>query len=199
MNHFILFSEPWWVNLFIFIPIVLFYLWKQKGLKISKEILIITALFGIAFGFVEASVVFYLRTAAEILSGYSGALSDVARFSANNHQQAQFLGEQTRSLLRIELFREIATIVMLISVAFASIKAPRERFAIFIWTFAIWDIFYYVGFWTIDRWPQSLLTPDILFLIPTPWLSQVWFPITVSTFSIFAVIFTKKTTHNNPD
>ena len=199
MNHFILFSEPWWVNLFIFIPIILFYLWKQKGLRISKEILIITAFFAIAFGFVEASLVFYLRTAVELLSGYSGALFDVAKFSTNNYQQAQFLGEQSRRLLRIELFREIATIVMLISVAFASIKAPRERFAIFIWTFAIWDIFYYVGFWAIDRWPQSLLTPDILFLIPAPWLSQVWFPITVSAFSILAVIFAKRTTRNNPD
>ena len=197
MSNFILFAQPWWVNLFIFIPFVLYYFWRKKGLHISKEILFATALFGISFGFLEASVVVYLRAAVGLLPGYEGTLSDVARLSSDIYQQAQILKELPKSLLRVELFREITTMVMLLSVAFVSVKALRERFAIFLWTFAIWDIFYYVGLWATVRWPASLLTLDVLFLIPVPWFSQVWFPITVSAFSILVVIFVRKPSENS--
>lgn len=197
MSNFILFAQPWWVNLLIFIPLVSYYLWRKDGLHISKGVLITTALFGISFGFVEASVVVYLRAAVGLLPGYGGTLSDVARLSADIYQQTQILGDLPKSLLQIEFFREIATVIMLLSVTFASIKAPRERFAIFLWTFAIWDIFYYLGLWITVRWPSSLLTPDVLFLIPVPWFSQVWFPITVSALSIIAVIFARKSDKNS--
>ena len=176
----------------IFIPLVSYYLWRKKGLHIPQRILIITALFGISFGFIEASAVVYLRAAVGLLPGYGGTLSDVARLSTDVYQNAQILGELPKSLLRIEFFREVATMVMLLSIAFVSVKALRERFAIFLWTFAIWDIFYYVALWATVRWPASLLTSDVLFLIPGPWFSQVWFPITVSALSIIVVTFTRK-------
>lgn len=192
MNDFVLFAQPWWVNLLIFIPFISYYIWRKDGLQISTRVLIITALFGISFGFIEASVVVYLRAAVGLLPGYGGTLSDVARLSADIYQQAQILGELPKSLLKVELFREVATMVMLLSIAFISAKKIRERFAIFLWTFAIWDIFYYVGLWATVRWPASLLTPDVLFLIPTPWFSQVWFPLLISTLSVIAVMFVRK-------
>ncbi len=197
MSNFILFAQPWWVNLLIFIPLVSYYLWRKRGLRISRRILIVTALFGISFGFVEASVVVYLRAAAGLLPGYGGTLSDVARLSADIYQQAQIIGELPSSLLRVEFFREIATMIILLSVAYLSIRTPRERFAIFLWTFAIWDIFYYVGLRATVGWPTSLSTSDILFLIPVPWFSQVWFPITVSALGIIAVIFARKHYENS--
>ena len=196
MSDFILFAQPWWVNLLFFIPFAFYYVWRKEGLRISGRILIATALFGIFFGFVEASVVVYLRAAVGLLPGYGGTLSDVARLSADIYQQAFILGELPKSLLRVELFREIAAIGMLLSVAFISVKASRERLAIFLWTFAIWDIFYYVGLRATVGWPASLFTPDVLFLIPVPWFSQVWFPITVSALSIIAVISTRKSSSN---
>ncbi len=58
--------------------------------------------------------------------------------------------------------------------------------------FAFWDIFYYIGLWGAIRWPPSLFTPDILFLIPVPWLSQVWFPVLASVFSACAVVLGRK-------
>lgn len=192
MSNFILFAQPWWVNLAILIPLVSYYFWRKEGLRISRETLIATALFGISFGFIEASVVVYLRAAAGLLPGLEGTLFDVARLSGDLYQQAQILREVPKSLLRIEFFREITTLVVLLSVAFVSIKTSRERFAIFLWMFAVWDIFYYVGLWVTIRWPASLLTSDVLFLIPTPWISQVWFPITVSALSIIVVICARK-------
>lgn len=197
MNEFKLFAEPWWVNLLVGVPFVAYYLWRQKGLIISKRTLLFTAFLGIAFGFVEASVVVYLRAAVGLLPGYGGTLSDVANLSANIYKQAQILGELPRSLLTIELFREAATMVVLLSVAFLAVKTLRERCAIFLWAFAIWDIFYYVGLWSTVRWPSSLLTADVLFLIPVPLVSQVWFPIVVSSLTMTAVVLTRKTVKNS--
>lgn len=136
-----LFAQPWWVNLLIAIPFVVYYLWRKEGLLISKWTLIISGLFGIAFGFVEASVVVYLRAAVGLLPGYSGTLSDVARLSANIYQQAQILSELPKSLLAVEFFREAATMITLLSVALLTAKRSRERWAIFLWIFATWDIF----------------------------------------------------------
>ena len=82
--------------------------------------------------------------------------------------------------------------IILISVAVLSAQTLRERCAIFLFTFAIWDIFYYVGLWSAVRWPSSLLAPDVLFLIPVPWISQVWFPLAVSVFSVVAVVLARK-------
>jgi hypothetical protein len=192
MESFILFAQPWWVNLAILIPFISYYLWHKHKLQISKRILIITALFGISFGFVEAAVVVYLRAAVGLLPGYSGSLTDVSILSADIYQQAQILGELPMSLLTVELFREAATMIMLISIALIAVRSVRERWAIFLWTFAIWDIFYYVGLWTTVRWPSLLTTPDVLFLIPVPWLSQVWFPILVSALTMIAVIISRR-------
>ena len=174
------------------VPFISYYLWKKKGLDIPKLTLIISALFGMAFGFVEASVVVYLRAAVGLLPGYGGTLSDVAKLSADVYQQAQILSELPQSLLSVELFREAATMVILFSISFMAVKYLRERWAVFLWTFAVWDIFYYTGLWATVRWPSSLLTSDVLFLIPVPWLSQVWYPILVSALIIATVIFARK-------
>jgi len=192
MNEFVLFAQPWWVNLFLGIPFVAYYLWRREGLVISQWTLVVSGLFGIAFGFVEASVVVYLRAAVGLLPGYGGTLSDVARLSADIYQQAQILSELPKSLLVIELFREAATMIMLASVALMAVKSLRERWAIFLWTFAIWDIFYYVGLWATVRWPSSLLTLDVIFLIPVPWFSQAWFPILVSVLTMITVVLARK-------
>jgi hypothetical protein len=69
----------------------------------------------------------------------------------------------------------------------------RARAAVFLWTFAIWDIVYYAALWVTVRWPLSLRDPDILFLIPVPWLSPVWFPLLVSALALGAVLLVRVT------
>lgn len=197
MNEFTLFAQPWWVNLLMAIPFVAYYLWRKEGLPISKWTLFISGLFGIAFGFVEASVVVYLRAAIGLLPGYGGTLSDVAKLSSDIYQQAQILNELPKSLLAIEFFREAATMIMLLSIALIAVKSLRERWAVFLWTFATWDIFYYVGLWATVRWPSSLLAPDVLFLIPVPWFSQVWFPLLGSALTMVAVVVARKDIKNS--
>src|SRR3989344_2812053 len=197
MDEFIFFASPWWVNLLIAVPFIAYYLWRKEGLIISKWTLVVSGLFGAGFGFIEASVVVYLRAAVGLLPGYGGTLSDVARLSADMYQQAQILSELPKSLLAVEFFREAATMVMLLSIALVAVKSLRERLAIFLWTFAVWDISYYIGLWATVRWPSSPLTPDVLFLIPVPWFSQVWFPLLISTLIVVAVVTIRKDIKNS--
>jgi len=145
------------------------------------------AIFGIAFGFVEAAVVDYLRAASGLLPGYLGSLSDVIRQSPADYQQLQTLASIPKSLLTIEIFREGATLVMLVSLAMLSAMKLKERCAMFLWVFAFWDVSYYLGMWLTIGWPNSLTATDVLFLIPVPWISQVWFPCLVSGLTMIVV------------
>lgn len=122
------------------------------------------------------------------LPGYHGTLSDVRRFSYDSYKQAESIREFPESLLSIEGLREAATMVMLATLALLAEIGIRERSAIFLWTFAVWDLAYYAGLWATVRWPSSLKDLDVLFLIPVPWISQVWFPILISVLSLVAVV-----------
>jgi hypothetical protein len=186
-------AQPWWVNLLLLIPFLIYFWWRRTGLRLTWPQLILTTLFGAAFGFVEAAVVVYLRAATGLLPGYKGTLSDVARMSAGIYQQAQSV-ELPQSLLTVELLREAATIVMLMAVALLAAPRMRERWAIFLWAFAMWDMAYYAGLWATVRWPSSLQDLDVLFLIPVPWLSQVWFPLLVSALTLLAVALARNRT-----
>jgi len=189
MDRFALWAQPWWVNLLLAIPFLTYFLWRRKGVLLTGGQFSLILLFGLAFGFVEAAVVVYLRAAIGALPGYQGTLADVVRMSAG-YQQAQAI-ELPPSLLTVELFREAATIVMLVVLALLSGQKARERWAVFLTAFAAWDMAYYAGLWAMVRWPASLKDSDILFLIPVPWLSQVWFPLLISSLTLVAVALVK--------
>ena len=192
MEDFVFFAQPWWVNIFFIIPFLVYFIWRKKGLLLTRKQLTLAALFGIGFGFVEAAVVVYLRAAVGLLPGYGGSLADISNSSLDIYQQAEILNHLPASLLTIELFRELATIIMLVTISLLIVKTRRERWAIFLWIFAVWDIFYYVGLWATVRWPSALTTPDVLFLIPVPWFAQVWFPLLISCLTMIAVAMTTK-------
>jgi hypothetical protein len=92
------------------------------------------------------------------------------------------------SLLKIETFREAATMIMLIAVPLLAAARARERWALFLWCFSIWDTIYYAGLWATIHWPVSLRDIDVLFLIPRPWFAEVWFPVLVSGATMLAVV-----------
>ncbi len=91
----------------------------------------------------------------------------------------------------VEVFREIATIFMLLAVAFLAGKKFWERFAYFMMTFAVWDIFYYVWLKILLDWPSSIFEWDVLFLIPLPWIGPVIAPVSISVLMlIFSFLIT---------
>jgi len=191
MAQFQLLAEPLWVNLLVFIPPSMFIGWRSRALEISRRQLLFATFFALAFGFVEAAVVVYLRAASGLLPGYIGTLSEVQRLGSRALYPPNIV-QFPQSLLTVEVMREGATLVMLVSIAMLAAARARERWAIFLWTFALWDITYYAGLWATIRWPASLTDLDVLFLIPVPWMAQVWFPILVSVLTLIAVGFSRR-------
>ncbi len=143
---------------------------KQKEImKLTKKLFWLSA-FSIAMGFLEAIVVVYLR---EIY--YPGGFGFPMRMVSNK-------------IFMTEVIREICTIVMLLSVAILIGKNKETMFAWFIMSFGIWDIFYYIALKLFLDWPASLLTWDILFLIPVTWLGPVIAPIICSVTMILLAL-----------
>jgi hypothetical protein len=130
------------------------------------------AIFGIAMAHFEGVVVVYLRKALGILDSESNKES-VNKFP--------------KRFLYIEMTREAATIVMLVAIALLTGETWIEKGIFFLWTFAFWDLFYYLSLYILIKWPPTFKTIDVLFLIPVPWIAPVWFPIGVSSITILVI------------
>jgi hypothetical protein len=130
------------------------------------------AIFGIAMAHLEGVVVVYLRKALGMLDSESNKES-VEKFP--------------KRFLNIEISREAVTIIMLVVIAYLVGVSWPERGIFFLWTFAFWDLFYYLSLYILIKWPPSLKTIDVLFLIPVPWIAPVWFPIGVSSVTIISI------------
>jgi hypothetical protein len=136
--------------------------------------LFLLAVFGIAMAHLEGVVVAYLRKALGMLDSESNKES---------------LEKIAPSYLKIEITREAATIIMLVVIAYLVGGTWIERGVFFLWTFAFWDLFYYLSLYILIKWPPTLKTIDVLFLIPKPWIAPVWFPIGVSSVTIAIIAF----------
>jgi hypothetical protein len=145
--------------------------------SIQKKIFFLT-IFSIAMGFLESIVVVYLRQ-LYYPEGFGFPL-----------REAIWEG------LSLEYFREIATLVMLLSLSVLAGRTAYERFSYFLYCFGVWDIFYYAGLKVLLNWPPSLFTWDVLFLIPLVWLAPVLAPIACATtiiiFSGFMLYYQSK-------
>ena len=189
MENFRLLAHLWWVNLLLLVPLVAYFLFSRKRPQLTSRELLTSAVFALSFGFVEAAVAIYLGI--DLLPGHARTLSDVTRLSADLDRQAQQVSNLPPGLLTVEVFREAATMLILLSVAILAKQKRGERFSVFLWIFALWDIGYYVALWATVRWPYSPTSPDVLFFIPVPWTSQVWFPILISILTVAVVLLTR--------
>lgn len=134
--------------------------------------LLLLAVFGLAMAHFEGVVVVYLRK--------SLGMPD----SESNRESVDKIPEK---ILLIEKTREAATIIMLVVIAYIAGSGWVERGIFFLWTFAFWDLFYYVSLYILIKWPPKFTSIDVLFLIPRPWIAPVWFPIGVSSLTIIVI------------
>ena len=136
-----------------------------------SHLLLWTGIFAAAMAFLESAVVVYLR-ALYYPEGFVFPLKMM-----------------DQHILVTEILREAATMVMLFTIAGIATKSWICRFAVFIYSFAIWDIFYYIYLVSLLGWPPSLLTWDLLFLIPVTWAGPVLAPVINSlTMILLAVV-----------
>lgn len=153
---------------------------RIKDFKELNRKFLIVAIFSIAMGFLEGAVVVYLRE-LYYPNGFSFPLSPIPPLVATT-----------------EFFREVATIIMLAGIGIMAGNNKLTRFSWFMFSFAIWDIVYYAALKVILDWPSSLLTWDILFLIPVPWVGPVIAPLIISGMMLFvSVIIINKDQHNS--
>lgn len=132
--------------------------------------------FGVAFAYIEAAVVVYLR---EIFHP-DGFTFPMKVFG---------LGPLAKRLLLTEIGREAATIVLISAGAWLFGRNRRHRVAYFLTIFAVWDIFYYVWLKVLIDWPASIMDWDILFLIPVVWASPLLYPVLLSVMMLaFAAV-----------
>ena len=136
------------------------------------EKFLLLALFGIAMAHFEGVVVVYLRKVLGIIDSESNIES---------------LEKFPQHFIFIEKTREIATIIMLVTLALLVGETWLDKIIVFLWTFAFWDLFYYLSLYLLIKWPPSFTTIDVLFLIPRPWIAPVWFPIGVSSITIIII------------
>jgi len=130
-------------------------------------------LLALAFGWLEAATVIYLR--------------EVYLRLGNSVESYPFaLVSLPTRLIAIEVVREACTIVLMGAVAWLAGRRTADRIGAFLIVFGIWDVIYYVALRLLVGWPGSLATWDILFLIPLPWVGPVWAPATVAAIFIVA-------------
>ncbi len=123
--------------------------------------IIVVAVYALAMGYLEAVVVYYIRYALGDVHATGSVTSSIA----------------WRFPWAIEMTREVATLVMLGTVALLAGRHWRERAAALLWAFAIWDATYYLGLEILAQWPPSIITQDVYFLLPVPWGGPVWVPL----------------------
>ncbi|MDB6066107.1 MAG: hypothetical protein JWR26_2315 [Pedosphaera sp.] len=131
-------------------------------MKEGKRWLVVVA-YAVAMAWVESAVVFYLRTMIGRIDPHQvNPLPRVAGLSS------------------VELVREFATLVMLLTVGLVAGRNWRSRLGYTVIAFGVWDIFYYVFLKIICQWPNSLMDWDILFLLPLPWWGPVLAPMMIA-------------------
>jgi hypothetical protein len=143
-------------------------------------------IFGIAFAYIEAAVVVYLRTIFHP-SGFTFPLTEFG------------ISSLWERLLLTEIGREAATLVLMLTGALLFGRTRRQQFAYFLAIFAVWDIFYYVWLKALLNWPSSIMDWDILFLMPVAWAGPVLAPVLISlTLFIFAIIILYGSSRGRP-
>lgn len=137
----------------------------QRSLPLARWSTV--GVFAIAMAWVEAAVVFYLRTMVNRIEPYQTDPLPLAG-----------------GLGQAELVREAATLIMLLTVGILAGSTWRARLGYSAIAFGIWDIFYYVFLKILCGWPHSVFDWDVLFLLPLPWWGPVLAPVAIAALMI---------------
>ena len=147
----------------------------------AKRTLTILTVYAVAMALLESAVVVYMRHL----------------YYADNPLEIfplQFLNSYDTIL---ELSREVATVIMILTVALLAENSSRTRsFAAFVFVFGVWDLFYYFWLKVLMGWPRSWLEWDVLFLIPSVWLGPWICPAMISLLFIVWGFWTLRSTNN---
>jgi hypothetical protein len=138
---------------------------KHPARERSRWCLVVV--FAVGMAWVEAASVYYLRAMVDRIEPYQEDPLPI------------------RGVLGpVELVREAATLVMLLTVGMLAGWTRHERLGYMAIAFGVWDILYYVFLRIISGWPKSLFDWDILFLLPLPWWGPVLAPVCIASLMV---------------
>lgn len=123
--------------------------------------------FAIGMAWVEAACVYYLRVMTDRIDPYQAPPLPLQGLPGH-----------------VELLREGATLIMLMTVGVLAARTWQRRLAYALIAFGSWDVFYYVFLRLISDWPTSPFDWDVLFLLPLPWWGPVLAPVCVALLMI---------------
>ncbi len=138
------------------------------GTQNLRSVLIWLTLFTITFGYCESALVYYLHDLF-----YPDGFS------------YPFLPFHTKMLI-VDMVREIAATLVIVVVVCMAARGSWRRLALFMYVFGLWEIIYYAGLYLLEGWPKSLLSNDLIFLVPVPWSGPVLAPLLISVFLILS-------------
>jgi len=133
------------------------------------------ALFAVAFGVTEAVVAFYIRRTG----GMTPSLDYAQVWAARGLPFTSATNVRRAGIWRAEQVREVGTLLLLAGAAWGGGRNARERLALFLFTFAVWDLAYYAALPSLTGFPRTLTDTDVYFLVPFAWYGPVWFPVLV--------------------
>jgi hypothetical protein len=142
---------------------------------------LIVVVFAVGMAWVEAASVYYLRSMVDRIQPYQ----------ENPLPIRGVLGQ-------VELVREAATLVMLLTVGMLAGRTWQVRLGYTAIAFGVWDIFYYVFLRMMSGWPTSLFDWDILFLLPLPWWGPVLAPVSIALLMIVWGTFVSQSSDRSP-
>ena len=138
------------------------------GTQTLRSVLLWLTLFTITFGYCESALVYYLHDLF-----YPDGFS------------YPFLPFHMKMLV-VDMVREIAATLVIVVVVCMAARGLWRRFALFMYVFGLWEILYYTGLYILEGWPKSLLSNDLIFLVPVPWSGPVLAPMLISVFLILS-------------
>ena len=127
----------------------------------------LVVVFAVGMAWVESASVYYLRAMVDRIEPYQ----------PNPLPIHGILGP-------VEVVREAATLVMLLTVGMIAGRSWRRGLGYSAVAFGVWDILYYVFLRIICGWPKSLFDWDILFLLPLPWWGPVLAPVCIASLMV---------------
>ena len=142
---------------------------------------LLVVIFAIAMAWVEAATVYYLRVMTDRIDPYQANPLPIRGI-----------------LAQVELVREAATLVMLLTVGMLAGRTWPRRLGYTAIAFGVWDILYYVFLRLTSGWPKSVFDWDILFLLPLPWWGPVLAPVSIAVLMIVWGTFATQFTDRSP-
>jgi hypothetical protein len=136
--------------------------------------------FGIALGWIEGSVVAYLREIVAREMPIQGAVQALPTV---------MLPALPASLAGVELVRELATLLALGAVAWIAASRAAGRAGAFLLAFGVWDLTCEAALRLVLGWSERPGMWDVLFPIPAPWVAPVWVRITPALLFVAAGTF----------